>query len=81
MRERTKQPHINQTVKGRRIQWAGYVVRMEEKSMQIRVRWANVNGRRLPGQPRKDCRRLLKEDIRHEGVNPRDRMMRAQHMR
>ena len=37
LRERTKQPHISQIVKGRRIQWAGHVARMDDERIPRRV--------------------------------------------
>ena len=78
MREWTKQPHISQFVKGRRIQWAGHVARMEEERMPRRVFLAHVDGRRPPGRPKKDWRRCLEEDIQQEGLNPRGWMNIAQ---
>ena len=81
LRERTKQPHISQFVKGRRIQWAGHVARMEEERMPRRVFLGHVEGRRHPGRPRKDWRRCLEEDIQQEGLNPRDWMTVAQDRR
>ena len=81
LREQTKQPHISQIVKGRRMQWAGHVARMEEERMPKRVFIAQVDGRRPPGRPRKDWRRCLEEDIEREGMNPRDWMDLAQDRR
>ena len=81
LRGRTKQPHISQIVKGRRIQWAGHMARMEEERMPRSVFLAQVDGRRPLGRPRKDWRRCLEEDIEKEGVNPRDWMTLAQDRR
>ena len=78
LRERTEQPHVSQAVKGRRIQWAGHVARMEEERLPKRVFLAQLDGRRPTGRPRKDWRRCLEEDIRREGVNPRDWMVMGQ---
>ena len=78
LRERTKQPHICQIVKGRRIQWAGHVARMVEERMPRSVFLAQIDGHRPPGRPRKDWRRCLEEDMEQEGVNPRDWMILAQ---
>ena len=74
LRERSKQPHISQIVKGRRIQWAGHIARMGEERMPRRVFLAQVDGRRPLGRPRKDWRRCLEEDLVGEGVKPRDWM-------
>ena len=71
LREQTKQPHISQIVKGRRIQWAGHVARMEEERMPKRVFLAQVDGRRPPGRPRKDWRRCLEEiNVESDLCNP-----------
>ena len=78
LRERTKQPHVSQFVKGRRIQWAGHVARMEEERLPKKILLAHVEGRRPIGRPRKDWKRCLEEDLQQQGLNPGEWMTEAQ---
>ena len=81
LREKTKQPHISQIVKGRRMQWAGHLARMGNERVPKKILLAQLDGRRPVGRPRKDWRRCLQEDMRQAEVDVENWMEFAQDRR
>ena len=81
IREITGQQNVRDTLRARRLQWAGHVARMKEERTPRKILTAQVRGRRPVGRPRKDWRRCLEEDIRFVGEDPDEWMQVAQDRR
>ena len=72
IREQTKQPHIKDVIRLKRLKWAGHIARMQEDRWPKRVFSSGVHGRRPLGRPRKDWRRCVDEDVQICGIEPRE---------
>jgi hypothetical protein len=56
------------SIKVRRLEWAGHVVRMDDERMVNRVFWGNPVGRRKPGRPRLRWLDCVEDDLKTLGV-------------
>jgi hypothetical protein len=60
-------PSTIRIVKSRRVRWAGYVARMRERAMHIRILVGKPEGKRPLGRPRHRWADNIKIDLRHIG--------------
>jgi hypothetical protein len=59
------------SIKVRRLEWAGHVVRMDDERMEKRVFLGNQGGRRKPGRPTLRWMDCVEDDLKTFGVKER----------
>jgi hypothetical protein len=72
---RNEEPHnfysssdVVRAIKSRRMRWAGYVVRMEEKKKYIQILVAKSEGKRPLGSPKSSLEDNIKMYLRDNGL-------------
>jgi hypothetical protein len=69
VRGRTQQPLISDTIRRRRMKWAGHVLRMKENRNPKRILNYKPKGKRTVGRPRRRWRDCFEEDLRSAGIS------------
>lgn len=76
--ERYKHPNIVQLMKGRRLNWAGHLARMEPESIPKTVFNKPIEGFRRRGRPKTRWKDNIYKDVEEMGLDPEQWMNEAQ---
>ena len=68
IRQRTHQPLISDSIKKRRMKWAGHVLRMDENRNPKKIFNYKPDGKRAVGRPKRRWADCLEEDLKVAGV-------------
>jgi hypothetical protein len=68
LQDQYKSADILTSIKVRRLEWAGHVVRMDDERVVKTVFLGNPGGRRKPGRPRLRCLDYAEDDLKTLGV-------------
>jgi hypothetical protein len=68
LQDQYRSANIVRSIKVRRLEWVGHVVRMDDERMVKRVFLGNPGGRRKPGRPRLRWLDCVEDDLKALGV-------------